>query len=108
MFVDTCKDIPSEEEVCEDGIKGSKGQKATAFCKKLLSDKKFAACHEIMSISVLMDACRSDYCTCTKMNPKECACETLNMYVRECGHKGVTNLANWRDDKTCRKLLLLY
>lgn len=108
-----CNSIPSEEHACGNtNIPGSKGAKALDFCKKILADKRFAPCHSTMDISVLLDACRWDYCNCEYEDPTECACETLNVYVRECSHKGVSNLATWRDENTCReycdKLILTY
>lgn len=60
-----------------------------------------------MDVSLLLDACRWDYCACESSDPKDCACETLNMYVRECAHKGITGLAEWRDEQTCRKCYIV-
>lgn len=85
------------------GIEGSKAHNAAKFCKKLLTDPRFVPCHSVMDVTVLEDACRWDYCSCSKGDPTECACETMNVYVRECLHKGVKALANWRDEQTCRK-----
>lgn len=56
-----------------------------------------------MDTSVLLDSCRWDFCNCKEANPTVCACNTLNVYVRECAHKGIKALVNWRDEDTCRK-----
>lgn len=100
IFSDVCNSIPTEEHVCpETEVKGTKAAK---FCKKLVSDPRFAPCHGVMDVTILEDACRWDFCSCRKEDPAECACETLNVYVRECLHKGVRSLTNWRDENTCR------
>ncbi|RZC00579.1 C8, VWD, and/or TIL domain containing protein, partial [Asbolus verrucosus] len=97
-----CNDLPSEEHACpDDEVEGSKGHQATLFCRKLLYDQRFAPCHSIIDVSILLDACRWDYCSCQKQEPSLCACETMNVYVRACSQEGVKNLAEWRDDKTC-------
>lgn len=61
-----------------------------------------------MDIRLLMDACLWDYCSCKYSNPERCACETLNVYVRECTHKGITSLTKWRDNQVCRMLLIFF
>ncbi|KAJ8974052.1 hypothetical protein NQ317_002298, partial [Molorchus minor] len=58
----------------------------------------------VIDIFSLLEACRWDYCTCKDNDRSVCACETLNVYVRDCTHQGVTGLANWRDDETCHSL----
>ncbi|EFA10333.2 hemocytin [Tribolium castaneum] len=92
-----CNDLPSEEHAC---VEDSKGHQATSFCQKLLNDQRFAPCHDVMDVNLLLDACRWDFCGC-KTDPSVCACETMNVYVRACAYKGVTNLAAWRDENTC-------
>lgn len=100
--------MPNEEHVCADiKIKGTKGTKAMQFCKKILSDKRFSPCRNVMDTSLLLDTCRWDYCACKDSDPTNCACNTLNVYIRECSHKGITNVANWRDENTCRKITII-
>lgn len=99
-----CDDVPSEQHAClDDGVEGSRSHEATVFCKILLNDQRFAPCHQVIDITLLMEACRWDYCSCKNPDPSVCACETLNVYVRACSYKGVKNLATWRDAQTCRK-----
>ncbi|KAF2902046.1 hypothetical protein ILUMI_04145 [Ignelater luminosus] len=106
---ETCKDTPTDEHSCTDTkVRGSKGHNAVEFCNQVLYDRRFTLCHMIMDIKLLMDACLWDYCSCKYNNPERCACETLNVYVRECTHKGITSLAKWRDDKVCRMLLIFF
>ncbi|XP_025836285.1 hemocytin [Agrilus planipennis] len=97
----TCNNIPKEEHACQDNNdKNSEGHKAMDFCQKLLSDNRFKVCHSVMDVFMLLDACRWDYCNCEDF-PEKCACQTLNVYVRECAHKGVTTLTKWRDQEFC-------
>jgi von Willebrand factor len=97
-----CNHLPLEEHAClDDEIDGSKNHEAMVFCKKLLNDQRFAPCHQVIDVSLLLDACRWDYCYCKNREPSVCACETMNVYVRACSYKGVKNLAAWRDEKTC-------
>ncbi|KAJ3643777.1 hypothetical protein Zmor_026489 [Zophobas morio] len=97
-----CDDVPSEQHAClDDGVEGSRSHEATVFCKILLNDQRFAPCHQVIDITLLMEACRWDYCSCKNPDPSVCACETLNVYVRACSYKGVKNLATWRDAQTC-------
>ncbi|XP_017781781.1 PREDICTED: hemocytin [Nicrophorus vespilloides] len=99
---DDCKSNPTEEHVCQgSGIFGSQSHRATEFCKKLLSDARFARCHAVLDTTVLLDACRWDYCSCESSDPEECACETVNVFVRACAYNGVNDLGIWRDEKTC-------
>lgn len=103
LFLDSCNSVVTEEQVCpESDI--AKAHKASKFCKKLLADPRFTVCHDIMDVAILEDACRADFCNCHLPDPTECACETMSIYVKECQHKGIKSLANWRDENTCRKL----
>lgn len=98
-----CNDLPSENHPCGP----SKNIQAEIFCQKLLNDPRFAPCHPTMDISLLLDACKWDFCSCQDPDPSTCACETMNVYVRACSYNGVKDLANWRDEKTCRKYKML-
>lgn len=45
---ESCNSVPSEEHVCVDAkVKGTKGTRAMQFCKKILSDKRFAPCRSV-------------------------------------------------------------
>ena len=91
-----------EDHVCQEStVEGSRKDEAIKFCNRILLDKRFSSCREVMDTSLLLDACRWDYCSCKNLNPEECACDTLNIYTRECFHKGVKSLTNWRDEDTC-------
>lgn len=100
-FEDICNDTPTEEYACQDNSKGGKGHQANKFCKKLLADQRFSVCQNTLDIYSLLDACKWDYCNCNAKDPSKCACETLDVYVRDCTYRGVKNLANWRDEQTC-------
>lgn len=100
-----CNDIPAEEHACiDDGLEDSRSHKAALFCKTLLNDPRFAPCHYTIDVSLVLDACRWDYCNCPHPDPTTCACETMNVYVRACVYKGIKGLVAWRDDQICRKI----
>lgn len=48
-------------------------------------------------------ACFWDYCTCNDLDRRMCACNTMNVYVRQCAHKDIVPLAGWRNEDLCRK-----
>lgn len=56
-----------------------------------------------MDVNILLDACQGDYCSCELEDPSHCACETISVYAKECLHKGVTEVAHWREEDVCRK-----
>lgn len=101
-LIDECKDTPTEQHACANAP--NKIKMADEFCSKILYDKRFLACQKVVDVNLLLDTCKADYCTCTKTNPNECACDALNIYIRTCAYKGVKNLVSWRDEKICRKL----
>ncbi|KAG5886861.1 hypothetical protein JTB14_017666 [Gonioctena quinquepunctata] len=99
---DNCDDSPVEEKACKDtDVEGSVGYEAKKFCKKIMANKIFAACQRVVDITSLYDACRSDFCNCKGGDRSQCACETLDVYVRDCSNKGVKGLTAWRDEDTC-------
>lgn len=101
-----CNSLATEELVCPDSEgKQLLSKNASLFCKTVLEDKRFAECHKVMDTLMLEDTCRSDYCSCDKADPSECACNTINVYVKQCLHKGIKSVAKWRDENLCRKYL---
>ncbi|XP_066594945.1 hemocytin-like [Prorops nasuta] len=76
-------------------------QDAVEFCTKILSNRKFQACSKSIDLLELEAACRWEYCRCGNVDNRKCACDTMNVYVRQCAYKGIVSLANWRDDTTC-------
>jgi von Willebrand factor len=50
-----CNHLPLEEHAClDDEIDGSKNHEAMVFCKKLLNDQRFAPCHQVIDVSLLL------------------------------------------------------
>ncbi|XP_030749920.1 hemocytin [Sitophilus oryzae] len=98
-----CIDTLVDEHSCNvNSINGELGRDATHFCTKILSDSRFSACSNAVDITSLLESCRWDYCNCPHHNdPSECTCETLEVYIRDCTHKGVKGLTQWRDENTC-------
>ncbi|ERL85336.1 hypothetical protein D910_02756 [Dendroctonus ponderosae] len=94
---DPCNDTPREEHACS----GYLEQEAADFCGKILSDPRFAACLKSMDLTALLDSCKWDYCSCKDSDKSTCTCETLEVYVKDCSHKGVKTIVQWRDEKTC-------
>lgn len=108
FFLEKCDSPPSDSNICSaSSVSKTTVERARSFCTQLLADKKFSVCQNVMDISVLLDACQWDYCACSKdgtAEPSECACQTMNMYVRECRQKGIkeVGLIKWRDEEICR------
>lgn len=88
---------PVPRDLCDENSKN-----VVEFCKKLLLDERFSACHKVVDVMLLLDACKWDYCSCNATDPSKCVCDTVDVYVQSCAFYGVKNLANWRDEKTCR------
>ncbi|XP_069683352.1 hemocytin isoform X2 [Periplaneta americana] len=77
---------------------------ATAFCNKLLTDPRFAACRNVVDVKPFYEACRWDFCACVEsgLRRNECGCQSLAVYVKVCNQHGKsTAIRNWRDDATC-------
>lgn len=105
-FVETCDDYPSVQHACESREEFARD--AFQFCNKLLSNHKFKACADTINLSELTDACLWDYCACKYDDRRKCACNTMDVYIRQCAHKGITQLTAWRNDDTCRELIEKY
>ncbi|KAF5285691.1 hypothetical protein FQR65_LT13076 [Abscondita terminalis] len=99
---DVCN-VPIEAEHACQNIQqeGNIKYQADQFCEKLLKNKRFESCHNIMNPQLLMDTCRWDFCFCKNLIGHACTCQTLNVYVRECQFKGVKDLIDWRNADTC-------
>nr|XP_034190302.1 hemocytin [Osmia lignaria] len=96
---ETCDEYPDTRHACESDPVNTR--EAILFCTKLLSDRRFQACSSTISISELQKACLWDFCACTRGDRRECACDTMNVYVRQCAHKKIASLSGWRNDDTC-------
>ncbi|KAK5644463.1 hypothetical protein RI129_005763 [Pyrocoelia pectoralis] len=92
---DKCDDSVIIENRCL-ALKEDKQKEAKKFCEELLGDSRFASCIERVDASRFLESCTWTYCACQKEDPKECTCETVNIYARECIENGVTDLDNWR------------
>lgn len=97
-----CDEYPSTKHSCESNP--SVSREAIEFCTNLLSDHRFKACANTVSVSELQIACLWDYCSCIDTDRRKCACDTMNVYVRQCAHKKIVSLSGWRNFDTCRKL----
>ncbi|XP_043259225.1 hemocytin isoform X1 [Colletes gigas] len=97
-----CDGYPNVQHSCDSSpiVAGD----AIQFCTRLLSDHRFQACANTISVSEMQTACMWDYCACTDDDKRKCACETMNVYVRQCAHKKVVSLSGWRNNDTCPML----
>ncbi|XP_043682227.1 hemocytin isoform X2 [Vespula pensylvanica] len=96
---ETCNEYPKVEHSCTSHPQYA--QEAYEFCTKLLSDNKFRSCSSTLKISDMELACFWDYCTCNDLDRRMCACNTMNVYVRQCAHKDIVPLAGWRNEDLC-------
>ncbi|XP_046389468.1 hemocytin isoform X2 [Ischnura elegans] len=94
-----CNGAPSDLDACSKEL--SSVTEAEHFCQKLLTDPKFARCRKVLDVTPYYSACRWDYCACHKLDPAECACAAMSVYVQECSRLGVKEMPNWRDSTTC-------
>lgn len=103
-FVAPCDDYdPSKQHACESKDKFARD--AFEFCTKLLSDHRFKACVSTINLSELTEVCLWDYCACKHNDRRKCACDTMDVYIRQCAHKKIAPLIAWRNNNTCRKLI---
>lgn len=105
-FVETCDDYSNTQNICHTKDESSKD--AFKFCSKLLTNRKFKSCAQTINFSELSEACVWDYCTCKDNDRKKCACNTMDVYMRQCIHKGISVSTAWRNNDTCRKLISKY
>ncbi|XP_071561739.1 hemocytin [Temnothorax nylanderi] len=98
-FEEPCDDYPSVQHACES--RDEFVRDAFQFCTKLLSNHKFKACADTINLSELADACLWDYCACKHDDRRKCACDTMDVYIRQCAYKGIARLTAWRNDDTC-------
>lgn len=104
--VDASKCImQDDEDYNEQKCDPQKLEKAKTTCKKLVNNKKFAACNSKFNSEMLMRSCLSDYCFCyDKKQPRECACNGMNVLAKDCAATlGVIFENGWRDTEICRK-----
>uniref|UniRef100_A0A1Y1MR36 VWFD domain-containing protein n=3 Tax=Photinus pyralis TaxID=7054 RepID=A0A1Y1MR36_PHOPY len=93
--VDKCGSQASQENRCL-ALKEDKQDEAKKFCQELLGDSRFEACNGRVDVNQFLYSCIWSYCACDKADPKECTCETVNIYARDCMENGVTGLEGWR------------
>lgn len=103
IFVEQCDDYPNTQHACKSRDEFTPD--ASQFCTKLLSNHKFKACADTIDLSELIDACSWDYCACEHDDRRKCACNTMDIYVRQCAHKGIARSTAWRNEDTCRELI---
>ncbi|XP_012135564.1 hemolectin [Megachile rotundata] len=96
---ETCDEYPDTRHPCESDPVVTR--EAKLFCTNLLSDRRFYACSNAINVADLLKACLWDYCACTRDDRRECACETMNVYIRQCAHKKIVSLTGWRNENTC-------
>ncbi|XP_031828807.2 hemolectin [Nomia melanderi] len=96
---DMCDEYPNTLHSCESNPFNAGD--AINFCANLLSDHRFRGCTRTINIAELKNACLWDYCACTDNDKRTCACNTMNVYVRQCAHKKVVSLSGWRNNDTC-------
>ncbi|KOX75564.1 Hemocytin [Melipona quadrifasciata] len=96
---ETCDEYPDTKHSCESNSLITKD--AIEFCAKLFSDRRFKACASTINVAELQTACLSDYCSCSDIDRKKCACDTMNVYIRQCAHKKIVSLSGWRNTDTC-------
>jgi len=100
-FIEICDDHPNAQHACE--LKDKFVQDASVFCTKLLSNYKFKACANTINLPEVIEACLWDYCACEYDDKRKCACNTMEVYIRQCIHKGIAQSIAWRSNDTCRK-----
>ncbi|KAL1513261.1 hypothetical protein ABEB36_002690 [Hypothenemus hampei] len=94
---DPCNDSPLETHICQGDLQAQ----ALLYCTRILSDIRFSACSQVIDVTTLLDACKSDYCSCTNSDRTSCICGLLEVYVKDCKQKGVTDMVLWRDQEVC-------
>lgn len=57
-----------------------------------------------MNKETVLNACISDYCHCNFEKKKQCACNGITVFAKECQFQGVDLKHDWRDMELCRKL----
>ncbi|XP_031619378.1 hemocytin isoform X2 [Contarinia nasturtii] len=85
------------ELVCPDDVKLA----ATEMCKKLLNNEKFNDCLKNLKREAILEVCISDFCYCRHANRKECACNGLTVFAKECLFQGNTLQPDWRNMELC-------
>ncbi|XP_034943572.1 hemocytin, partial [Chelonus insularis] len=97
------------EEICDESIdptstctsKENIETEAKHFCTKLFLDQRFQVCSKSISSMPFYHTCELDFCHCKENDKKKCACETMNIYVRQCFHDQLIQSIDWRFDNLC-------
>lgn len=56
----------------------------------------------------ILEACISDYCYCKDEHRKECACNGLTVFAKECLFQGINLKNDWRNMELCRKFIHIF
>lgn len=96
-----CLATPTERRGCVESADDL--QAATSHCQHILSDERFKKCSLVMNVTELQESCVKDFCECEDKDRKKCACQSVEIMVRECREKKVDALKEWRDEEMCRK-----
>ncbi|XP_044578140.1 hemocytin isoform X1 [Cotesia glomerata] len=96
---ESCDENPRTQHSCD--LAYDLTMEAEEFCSTLFSDTKFQACSKIVDLAKLQSTCQWDYCACKKNNRKQCACDTMSVYIRQCFHDHVIDSVAWRREETC-------
>ncbi|XP_066254573.1 hemocytin [Euwallacea similis] len=92
-----CNDSPIEIQSCGPDLTIEAGD----FCAKLFSEFKFRPCTQVVDAISLLESCKSDYCSCKSQDKSVCVCDTFEVYVKDCQHKGVKGVTGWRSENLC-------
>lgn len=103
FFAESCDENPRTQHSCD--LAYDLTMEAEEFCATLFSDARFQACSKIVDLAKLQSTCQWDYCACKKNDRKQCACDTMSVYIRQCFHDHVIDSVAWRREETCRKFV---
>ncbi|KAM9495182.1 uncharacterized protein Hap1MRO34_016080 [Clarias gariepinus] len=73
----------------------------TNICEELLHAPAFESCHNLLPMSVYLEACSKDLCQCNS-SQNICICDTISEFSRQCAHAGGSP-GNWRSNDFCGK-----
>ncbi|XP_044006095.1 hemocytin [Aphidius gifuensis] len=95
------------DKTCDDNLasnhkfKSDITEESIKFCDNLFADLRFKGCSKTLDLAALQSTCQLDYCNCHEVDKRKCACETMNVYVRQCYHDGLTKTLSWRHQNLC-------
>ncbi|XP_044005452.1 mucin-2-like [Aphidius gifuensis] len=95
------------DKTCDDNLasnhkfKSDITEESIKFCDSLFADLRFKGCSKTLDLAALQSTCQLDYCNCHEVDKRKCACETMNVYVRQCYHDRLTKTLSWRHQNLC-------